>query len=380
MIAQRLLSGSSWAVLGRAPSRPNATATPGRHELHRQQPHQWVFERTAWRCTSCSRVAKGRSQLSKPAPGTLPVCAKQCGPDLCPSCAGNEKRPCHMPLRVVFTVRLIIAHELARANRSAVPCSEVSSGIWGSMAQGMSHSGAVFVAAWVGLGSCRASSQTELSFGSSLLEVGAEAAVQVPGAPSKARVQTLEVQGTFQGGAVFHSVSRHQDWHSRDDEPRSRFARVSMPLVVRWDAVVVGLGGTCLDMDVAVAFVGPRCAVYAPHPGAAPGRGTLRAAVATAWGSSPSRALVSSPPLGLRLSAPWCPRWSVSTVRPVGPRPELQKSESTTSLLLSPLAQFSRCSLALLSATWLSHPVCGFSVATRVPLIVGCRSPTGAVH
>ena len=76
MIAQTLgATLALWPKLGRVWLRsaaPNVATTPGRRELRRQQPHKWVFERRAWRCTLCSRVAKGRSQRNKPVPGKCP--------------------------------------------------------------------------------------------------------------------------------------------------------------------------------------------------------------------------------------------------------------------------------------------------------------------
>ena len=64
-----------WPRLGRVGLRaapPSGAVNPNRCEMRRQQPHRWAFERKAWRCTLCSRVAKGRSQHNKPAPGKCP--------------------------------------------------------------------------------------------------------------------------------------------------------------------------------------------------------------------------------------------------------------------------------------------------------------------
>ena len=76
MIAQTIgATLALWPRLGRVGLRPapaSGAVIPDRCETRRQQPHRWTFERKAWRCTLCSRVAKGRSQHSKPAPGKCP--------------------------------------------------------------------------------------------------------------------------------------------------------------------------------------------------------------------------------------------------------------------------------------------------------------------
>ena len=76
MIAQTIgATLALWPRLGRVwlrPAPPSGAVTPDRCEMRRQQPHKWAFERKAWRCTLCSRVAKGRSQHNKPAPGRCP--------------------------------------------------------------------------------------------------------------------------------------------------------------------------------------------------------------------------------------------------------------------------------------------------------------------
>ena len=58
--------------VGLRPAPPSGAVAPCRCEMRRQQPHRWAFERKACRCTLCSRVAKGRSQHNKPAPGRCP--------------------------------------------------------------------------------------------------------------------------------------------------------------------------------------------------------------------------------------------------------------------------------------------------------------------
>ena len=76
MIAQTIgATLALWPRLGRVglrPAAPGRAVNPKRCEMRRQQPHRWTFERKAWRCTLCSRVAKRRTQHNRPPPGKCP--------------------------------------------------------------------------------------------------------------------------------------------------------------------------------------------------------------------------------------------------------------------------------------------------------------------
>ena len=76
MIAQTIgATLALWPRLGRVglrPAPPGRAVDPKRCEMRRQQPHRWIFERKAWRCTLCSRVAKRRTQHNRPPPGKCP--------------------------------------------------------------------------------------------------------------------------------------------------------------------------------------------------------------------------------------------------------------------------------------------------------------------
>ena len=61
--------GAAWDC---APLRRIVLWTPKRCEMRIHQPHRWTFERKAWRCILCSRVAKRRTQHNRPPPGKCP--------------------------------------------------------------------------------------------------------------------------------------------------------------------------------------------------------------------------------------------------------------------------------------------------------------------
>ena len=64
-----------WPRLGHVGLRsapPDRAVDPKRCEMRMHQPHRWIFERKAWRCTVCSRVAKRRTQHNRPPPGKCP--------------------------------------------------------------------------------------------------------------------------------------------------------------------------------------------------------------------------------------------------------------------------------------------------------------------
>ena len=75
MIAQTIgATVALWPRLGRVGLRsapPDRAVDPKRCEMRIHQPHKWTFERKAWRCILCSRVAKRRTQHNRP-PGKCP--------------------------------------------------------------------------------------------------------------------------------------------------------------------------------------------------------------------------------------------------------------------------------------------------------------------
>ena len=148
------------------------------------------------------RLLSGRSNGSVDVLELDPICAHRV--------RAMRKRNCHLPLRVVFTVRLTGP---TRA-RTSEPKTRPAFGRFLRTFQswldgaGISHAGAVFVAAWVGAGPCR-----ELTF------CWKSVRKCCPGAPQAARSQTFQ----FWRGGIGHvpglcSVPFRcsRAWHSRD--------------------------------------------------------------------------------------------------------------------------------------------------------------------